>query len=261
QSEVRPVQAGNVAEVKGMHPDLANPPVYPLVLAGLMKVLPFRFPVDTTHAFWSRTRNPTQREFWRYQPDFLIGVFNQLLFVAVVVLVFFWARRMFDSGVAWLSSILLFGSELFWRFSVSGLSTMLLLLIYMGLVWGLTLLEKEIREPRWGRAGVWLLAMFCGLMVGVGSLTRYSFVWLIVPVTVFLVVFAGRQRALLALVTFCSFAAVLTPWLVRNYSISGLPFGTASYAILENTPVFPEHRLERALDVDFTRVNLIGLVK
>src|ERR1700690_1723002 len=28
------------------HPDLANPPMYPLVLAGLMKVLPFHYPVD-----------------------------------------------------------------------------------------------------------------------------------------------------------------------------------------------------------------------
>ena len=28
-------------QIKGMHPDLANPPVYPCLLAGLMKVLPF----------------------------------------------------------------------------------------------------------------------------------------------------------------------------------------------------------------------------
>src|SRR5262245_47284708 len=29
--------------LKNEHPDLANPPVYPLILAGLMKVLPFDF--------------------------------------------------------------------------------------------------------------------------------------------------------------------------------------------------------------------------
>jgi dolichyl-phosphate-mannose-protein mannosyltransferase len=256
-----PAQSGNLAEVKGMHPDLANPPVYPVVLAGLMKVLPFRFPIDTTHAFWSRARTRTQREFLRYQPDFLIAVFNQCLFVGVVVLTFFWARRMFDSGVAWLSSMLLLGSELFWRFAVSGLSTMLLLLLFMALVWSLTLLEKESREPKWGRAGALVLAAFCGLMVGAGSLTRYSFAWLILPVIVFLIVFAGRQRALLVFITFCAFAAVLTPWLVRNYSLCGLPFGTASYAVLENTVAFPEHRLERSLDPDFGRVNVISLVK
>ena len=31
------------AHIKTAHPDLANPPVYPVVLAGLMKVLPFHY--------------------------------------------------------------------------------------------------------------------------------------------------------------------------------------------------------------------------
>ncbi len=32
----------DLAQLRTMHPDIANPPVYPMVLAGLMKVLPFR---------------------------------------------------------------------------------------------------------------------------------------------------------------------------------------------------------------------------
>ena len=36
------------------------------------------------------------------------------------------------------------------------------------------------------------------------------------------------------------FAIVLTPWIVRNFIVSGTPFGTAGYAMLEGTPVFPE---------------------
>ena len=39
------------AQLKGMHPDLANPPVYPLVLGGLMKVLPFDYKVNTPTRF------------------------------------------------------------------------------------------------------------------------------------------------------------------------------------------------------------------
>ena len=38
------------------HPDLANPPVYPAVLAGLMKALPFRYPVDLKTFFLDRQR-------------------------------------------------------------------------------------------------------------------------------------------------------------------------------------------------------------
>ena len=41
---------------------------------------------------------------------------------------FFLARRLFDPSVAWLSTLLLIAAEIFWRFSVSGLSTIVLLL-------------------------------------------------------------------------------------------------------------------------------------
>ena len=44
------------AQIKTPHPDLANPPVYPLVLAGLMKVLPFHYPLEPQKTFWSRQR-------------------------------------------------------------------------------------------------------------------------------------------------------------------------------------------------------------
>ena len=36
-------KVADLAEIRGMHPDLANPPVYPVVLAALMKVLPFNY--------------------------------------------------------------------------------------------------------------------------------------------------------------------------------------------------------------------------
>ena len=40
-------------QIQRAHPDIANPPLYPVVLAGLMKVLPFRHQVNTTAPFWS----------------------------------------------------------------------------------------------------------------------------------------------------------------------------------------------------------------
>lgn len=43
----------DLAQLRGMHPDLANPPVYPVVLAALMKVLPFDYTVSITKRFWS----------------------------------------------------------------------------------------------------------------------------------------------------------------------------------------------------------------
>ena len=110
-------KAADPSQIKGMHPDLANPPVYPFLLAGVMKVLPFRYLLPSKpKPFWSYNG-----KFWRYEPDFLIGLVNQLLFFGAITLTFFLARRLFDSRVAWLSAALLLGTELLWRFSVSGL--------------------------------------------------------------------------------------------------------------------------------------------
>ncbi len=242
-------KVADLAELRGMHPDLANPPLYPLVLAVLMKVLPFYYTIPPANPFWSSNGKSV-----RFEPDFLIALFNQLLFLAVVALVFFLARHLFDPGVAWLSAGLLLGTELLWRFSVSGLSTMLVMLIFLGLVWCVVLLEQEVRAPKWGLSGILILAGLIGAAVGLGGLTRYAFGWLIIPVLVFLVLFGGQRRVVLALIALAAFVAVMAPWIIRNYSVSGHAFGTATYTVVENTVIFPEYRLQRSLEPDLNRL-------
>jgi hypothetical protein len=245
-------QVADLSQIKGMHPDLANPPVYPFLLAGAMKILPFEYLLPAKpKPFWS-----INGRFWRYEPDFLIGLVNQLLFLGVITLTFFIARQLFDARVARLSAALLLGTELFWRFCVSGLSTMLLILLYLGLAWCLLWVEREVREPKRGVAWLLLLAGFTGIVAGVGGLTRYAFGWLIFPVLLFLILFGGRRRVLLALIALITFLGTMTPWVVRNYNVSGTPFGTAGYAVMENTSLFPENRLERSLEPDFSRIYL-----
>ena len=97
------------AKIKEMHPDLANAPVYPFVLAGLMKVVPFQHEINLKHPFWSipPVRPGSPRQFWRYEPDFVISLFNQVLFFGTVALTFLLTGRLFDRTVAWTSAIML----------------------------------------------------------------------------------------------------------------------------------------------------------
>jgi hypothetical protein len=233
------------------HPDLANPPVYPIVLAGLMKVLTFQYPVDLKKPFWSNNS-----QFWRYQPDFQIAVFNEILLLAVVVLTFFFARKLFDMNVAWLTALLTIGCELLWRFSVSGLSTLLLMVIFLGLTRCVLRIEEMGREPQPGATRLLGLALAAGVLAGVGALTRYAFGWTIIPVVVFLLFFSGQRRVLHALAALGVFLIVLTPWVVRNCAISGTPFGTAGFAFAEGTGLFPRFQLERAVHSDLTHIFL-----
>jgi len=237
-------QQADHAQLKTMHPDLANPPIYPCVLAAWMKVYG-RLPITDSpdNQFWSK-----DKRFWWHPDDFLIGLFNQGLLFATVVLTFFLTRRLFDAGVAWLSAVILFGSELLWRFSVSGLSTMLLLLIFVGLAWCLVLIEDEVREPKRGTGRLVLLGAVAGILVGLGMLTRYAFGWLIIPVLLFFIMFSGQRRTVLVTTALGVFLAVAGPWIYRNYSVSGTAFGTASFAVVEGSGLYPENRLQRSLE-------------
>lgn len=237
-----PGEVPDYARIKTAHPDLANPPVYPLVLAGLMKILPFHFAVDLKSVFWA-----DNGLFWRYQPDFLIGIFNQLLFFAAVVAVYFIARKLFDSSVALVAVVLMLGCELLWRFSASGLSTMLLLLIFLGLFRCILAVEELGRDPQADAFRILCWSAAAGMLAGLGALTRYAFGWAIIPVALFLILFGGPKKWLNLLVAFAAFAVVLAPWITRNVVVSGVPFGTAGYSIFDGTSFAMDYPMDRSL--------------
>ena len=235
------------ADMKTAHPDLENPPVYPLILAGLMKILPFHFAVNLGSAFWAR-----DGFFWRYQPDFYIGIFNELLFLAAAIAIYFIAKKLFDPAVAWLSAILVLGCEVLWRFSASGLSTMLLLLIFLALVWCVLKIEEMAREPEPDMNVLLGWSAAAGIVTGLGALTRYSFGWTIIPVMIFVILFSGPKRFFNLAAVFLAFIIVFAPWVARNISMSGTPFGTAGYAIMDETPLAGGAAIERSLHPNLT---------
>lgn len=215
-------------------PDLTTPPAYPWLVSCLMRVLPFQFEA---------------KEYWFYQPERWIAIFNQVLLFCATVLLFFLARKLFEAKVAWLSAVLFAGTNLFWRFTISGLSTIWLILVFLTIVWLLATLEQRDREGKeGGRALAFLLAALTGALVGIGGLTRYSFAWMIIPVLLFVVFAVGRDRLKLGVLVALACAAVMTPWLARNYKLSGHFFGTAGFAIFQGTPEFPGDTLERSVN-------------
>src|SRR5207248_10984909 len=104
--------------------------------------------------------------FRTYAPDRWIGVFNQILLLVLTVLVFFVARRLFDEPVAWASAIVLLGADLFWRFSLSGLSTLLLMIISLAMVAVLGRLDGAIREGTRSPRALVLMAAAAGVLAG-----------------------------------------------------------------------------------------------
>jgi 4-amino-4-deoxy-L-arabinose transferase-like glycosyltransferase len=222
------------AQPGGYYPDEVNPPFYPIVLAGLFKLTHPNWELDLKKSFWS-----VNGHFQRYKPEFFIAICNQILLMIAVVLTFLLARKWFDPQAAWLAALVTLGSNELWQFSVSGLSTVLLLVILLALTLCLTHFEALARTEPANRRSLVSFALAAGALTGLGLLTRYAFGWMIIPTCLFLWFFGGPQRKQMTGLAGALFALIVTPWLVRNYLSSGEFFGRAGYAVLEGTSLFP----------------------
>ncbi len=224
------------------HPDLQNPPVYPVLLGGLFKLLPdrIRYGIPQGEAIL-RNRIPA---------EIAITLFNLGWFALGVWLLYRLGRRLFDPAVGGLAAAVYAGSEMFWRFSSNGLATPLLIVMMIGLIELLTRLDATGAElapgvpPPIGRP--LRLAALLGALIGVGFLTRYAFGWMLIPVAVWLLTTHVRAWGTAA-VCVLAFALVAGPWVGRNYFVSGRLLGTAGVALSEGTETFPDTTAERQL--------------
>ncbi len=235
------------------HPDLANAPLYPVLLAGALRLMPFPYP-DVAG----------DKSTTAYAPDRWVAGFNQLLFIVVVIQVFRLGSRLFDPRVGWLSAAVVAGTELLWRFAVAGLPTILAMVLVMGLAEvlarGATVPAPGTDPRRADRFLRWLaLGGLAGGLTGLAGLTRYSLGWLIGPVLIFWAALPAGRRGACLVGTAVGFLAVMAPWVVRNHQLCGSLFGTAGFAVYEGTQTFPGFELLRTWNVDFSLVSLSDL--
>ena len=90
----------------------------------------------------------------------------------VVALTFLLTQKLFGIPEAWLAALMTLGADLLWKFSVSGQSTLLLLVIFLGLAWCLTKIEELGRSHQPAVRKLFLLAIVAGALTGAGMLTR-----------------------------------------------------------------------------------------
>lgn len=245
--------AAKDAQIKGEHPDIAQAPLYPLMLAGFMKI-----PGLFDHTVVS----PKEGFFRRHQPDVLIAMINQGLFMVSIVLTWVLARRLFEEKVAMLTALMMVGCETLWQFSASGHSTMLALTLFLVLANVVAALDEGTRrDPPMGGATLVGLAALSGLACGLLLLTRYSLGVLILPLAIYLAAGFPGRRAVLPGVAVAVFALVIAPWIVRNVQVCGSPFGIAPYSLVQETSVFTENWIQRTLEPDLRDVGRDEIVR
>jgi hypothetical protein len=210
------------------HPDLYNPPLYPLVLAGLFRLMPAGMfdakPGDLVYA----------PERWVILP------LNQVCLLLSVLLIYRWAQRLFDRRVAVTTALFMLFSDTLWSYGISGLPTTFLQLLLLSALFCLFLVDQRMNPPE-GQAppakiDPATVALLAGsaVLLGLCFLTRYLAAFFLVPMLVYVWrALRGRAAGLWVGLYTAIFLAVITPWLVRNLAVSHALLGIARYQFFE----------------------------
>ncbi len=139
------------------------------------------------------------------------GVF----FLAGVPLFFLLAARFMPLGVASLATLVYLGTPSMWRTGYNGMTESSAILLLLGIF--LLATRPAIRKGRWA---AWLgLGCLCGL----GYLIRNQLIFLL-PLGVLLALTLDKHRLRSTSVFASAALATMSPWLIRNYLITGNPF-------------------------------------
>lgn len=203
-------------------PDTVNPPLYPYWLATIFKIGGVRLGIEEEDI----------KTLDIFAPEKLTGILNVLLVLASCLCFYIWMVRAFDDRVAFLATTLFILSDILWKFSISGLSVPLLLLMVtaLGLFVNEAICAEE--EEKYGVSIGWMAgaSVLAGLMV----LTRYSMISLAVALVVF-AYFAFAKKGVMVSITLTIIAAITFPWFIRNLVLTGNPVGLSmAYIFADN---------------------------
>lgn len=163
-----------------------------------------------------------------YLGDRMIALAEIICFLASVVVLYFVTVRLFDQRIALLSCALVLLCQMMWDYALSGLPQMLMLLLLNSTVYVL------VRAFEAQEDGAPVLRWLIGAGIGFGllALANAMTFWLLVPALIFCA-FYFRPRGRAALIMLAIVAVMYLPWLIRNFTICGNPFGVAIYSIFD----------------------------
>ncbi|RJP61321.1 MAG: hypothetical protein C4541_02135 [Candidatus Auribacter fodinae] len=183
------------------HPELTNPPLYSLYLGMILKM--FNAP--------SIMKGEIDRKIIFYGS----GIF----FILSVPLMLILANMIVPKNIAHLSVLFYITNTLVLAESITALPTVFLTVLFLIMLIPLASYDGDnLLKP-----------VMVGFFLGLCYLTRYSFGLFAIPLFIFFFFRARKFKFLHAMMFLLAFLAVISPWLVRNYRLTGNPFFTLEF--------------------------------
>ncbi len=229
------------------HPEIIKPPLYPALLAADFKFFHLigvdLFP--NSEAFQGIRIYPAEQ--------MAIIPLNHLFAALSGLLLYLLGKKLFSHKIGLLSVLTYFLSEMVWRDSIKGTGIPVLVFCVLGAVYFalLAMIHRRERRPFWS----WGLFLLISILFSAAAfLTNYAALAVIPGVALFIWMMGSRtQRG--GYVAFFYLALVfltLSPWLLRNYHVSGSPLGLAPQIALIDSAKYPGDALMRTLKPSFS---------
>lgn len=235
------------------YPELHQAPLYPLVIAGALRLMP----AAKREALFAAAPVPPDGFAADY---FLLGLNLVLLWVAAW-LTFLLGRALFDAPAGWLAALALLVSVSIWQqtVAVNGTPLLMVLALLAFLIWHRVELAAEERTngEKSPRLLGWLagLGAACGLMF----LCEYSAGALVLVALAYAAWrFRGALRWSAVGLVAAGFIVVTGPWVARNIMLAGHPVALAvqNVALKYGDPTAEPATLRATLTPDLLAIDL-----
>ncbi len=232
---IRPVDAwrleqhGRAVANPHQYPDVRHAPLYPALLAAGFRLARPSFAISPGQPF-----APEQR---------VIVPLGIGLTILAGILLYVLGRLLFDPTVAFTSMLVFFVTDAVLAGSVAGTPAPL----------GLCLTTAAACAAAWaavlraaGRGVLrWLPPLLLSaVLAGLAGLTQYTLLVVPVALALYVAVAGDDRRPWLGILYLLAAALVVAPWLWRNIQVSGLPFGTAPYACLNDSLLYAHNAFD-----------------
>ncbi|MDD5644131.1 MAG: glycosyltransferase family 39 protein [bacterium] len=203
-------------------PDISNPPLYPLWLSLVFLLL---------------TPSMTFSGYAAHADKIVSLLGSGVFFIATAVIVYFFAKKIFDKKTAYLSILLYIMCLNQLKIAISGDSLAMLTFLTTAFLYSLYAADGKNTA----------MFIFSGVLAGLCFLARYSFALFLFPVLVYYAVSFKEKRLLFSSVFISAFLVTILPWLIRNTIVTGNPFfSLGTYNIFAYTNTFFAHQYLRS---------------
>ena len=225
--------------------DTYHSPLNPLLNAAVLKLI---------GADDAETWEMTTSEFV-FPLDRVIVTVSTLFFLMAIGVNYLLVSRIFDPKIAGVTAILMLFCELFWKYSLSGLPQMLMLLLFSC---GIYFVYRAVESASEGRIAM-APALVAGVFFTLLALTHWMTVWIALGYIIFAAI-AFRPRGIVAFSILALLLLAAIGPMLRNQGISGSPFGTAFLTLYNGLGNGSEAAVMRTTDLQAQPLVLDGLI-